>query len=54
VSLGAEYDNIGDILSLSWRSRAGPESYGEALTTYREIGTRTEWRWQRSDLEMFS
>jgi eukaryotic-like serine/threonine-protein kinase len=38
VSLGAEYDNLGDILLYLGDTKRAQKSYGEALTTYREIG----------------
>jgi eukaryotic-like serine/threonine-protein kinase len=38
VSLGAEYDNLGDILLYLGDTRQSQRSYGEALTTYQEIG----------------
>ena len=38
VSLGAEYDNIGDIYLFIGDARRAQASYEESLATYREIG----------------
>ena len=38
LSLGAEYDNLGDILLYLGDTSDAQKSYGEALTTYRDIG----------------
>jgi eukaryotic-like serine/threonine-protein kinase len=38
VSLGAEYDNLGDILLYLGDTKQAQSSYREALATYREIG----------------
>jgi eukaryotic-like serine/threonine-protein kinase len=38
VSLGAEYDNLGDILLYLGDTKLAQSSYREALATYREIG----------------
>lgn len=38
VSLGAEYDNLGDILLYLGDTKQAQQNYGEALTTYHEIG----------------
>jgi len=40
VSLGAEYDNLGDILLYLGDTAQAQRSYGQALTTYQDIGDK--------------